>query len=72
MTKPQIIELLKEDEAKIKTEMTRLTALALLIRDIEGIDEEDKQECINDVNDAYGDLNSALRNIEFARKDIER
>ena len=72
MTKPQIIELLKEDEAKIKTEMTRLTALALLIRDIEGIDEEDKQECIADVNDAYGDLGSALRNIEFARRDIER
>lgn len=72
MTKPQIIELLKEDEAKIKTEMTRLTALALLIRDIEGMDEEDKQECIADVNEAYGDLSSALKSIEFARKDIER
>lgn len=72
MTKPQIIELLKEDEAKIKTEMTRLTALALLIRDVDGIDEEDKQECITDVNQAYGDLSDALKSIEFARKDIER
>ena len=72
MTKAEIIELIKEDEAKIKTEMTRLTALALLIRDVEGIDEEDKQECIADVNEAYGDLNSALKSIEFARKDIER
>ena len=72
MTKIEIIELIKEDEAKIKTEMTRLTALALLINDLKDVDEEDKMEAIKDINDAHGDLKDALQWVGFARKDIER
>ena len=72
MTKIEIIELLKEEERVVKTEMTRLTALGLLINELKEVDEEDKMEAIKDINDARGDLNDALTWIGFARKDIER
>jgi hypothetical protein len=52
--------------------MTRLTSLALLINDLEDVDDEDKMEAIKDINDARGDLNDALTWIGFARKDIEK
>ncbi len=72
MTKIEIIELLKEDERRIKTEMTRLSALTLLVADANDVEEEDKQEAIKDINDAYGDLTDALTWVGFARRDIER
>ena len=72
MTKIEIIELLKEEERVVKTEMTRLTALGLLINELKEVEEEDKMEAIKDINDARGDLNDALTWIGFARKDIER
>lgn len=72
MTKIEIIELLKEDERRVKTEMTRLSSLALLINEIKDVDEEDKMEAIKDINDAYQDLGDALTWVGFARKDIER
>ena len=72
MTKIEIIELIKEDERRIKTEMTSLTALALLINDLKDVDDEDKMEAIKDINDAHGDLKDALQWVGFARKDIER
>lgn len=72
MTKIEIIELLKEEERVVKTEMTRLTALGLLINELKEVEEEDKMEAIKDINDARGDLNDALQWIGFARKDIER
>lgn len=72
MTKIEIIELIKEDERRIKVQMTRLTSLALLINDLEDVDDEDKMEAIKDIDDAKGDLNDALQWVGFARKDIER
>jgi len=72
MTKIEIIELIKEDERRIKVQMTRLTALALLINDLKDVDDEDKMEAIKDIDDAKGDLNDALQWVSFARKDIER
>jgi hypothetical protein len=72
MTKIEIIELLKEEERVVKTEMTRLTALGLLINELKEVEEEDKMEAIKDINDARGDLNDALTWIGFARKDIEK
>ena len=72
MTKIEIIELLKEEERVVKTEMTRLTALGLLVNELKEVEEEDKMEAIKDINDARGDLNDALTWIGFARKDIER
>ncbi len=72
MTKIEIIELLKEEERVVKTEMTRLTALGLLVNELKEVEEEDKMEAIKDINDARGDLNDALQWVGFARKDIER
>jgi len=72
MTKIEIIELIKEDERRIKVQMTRLTSIALLINDLEDVDDEDKMEAIKDIDDAKGDLNDALTWVGFARKDIER
>ena len=70
MEKHVLLELIKEDELKIKAEMARISAISMLALELNGIGKEKIKEIRKGINVCNQHLNDALSHLEGAKAEV--
>lgn len=70
MEKHVLIELIKEDELKIKAEMARISAISMLTLELNGISKEKIDEIRKGINACNQYLDDALSHLAGAKAEV--
>ena len=70
MEKNVLIELIKEDELKIKAEMARISAISMLTLELRGFGKDEIQEIRNGIDVCNKHLNDALTHLAEAKAEV--
>lgn len=70
MEKQVLLELIKEDEMKIKAEMARISALSLLVLNVRGIDDGKMKEIRDGITECQRHLDDALNYLAEAKHEV--